>query len=154
MKRFDLEMPSLAGKYIKGKTGEVVTASLGDPVGSYLFLMAQASKVKLFISEKRQMQMDIHVTVQIEEYHRTRSAQLFNYAESCTIAEYWKWHAINEFLGLIKNGHSPNAAMTYFRERYQLTDWDWPEDNMKKLYVRFKQGTANYAFKPHIIIPL
>ena len=147
-------MPSLAAKFIRGKTGEVVTASLGDHYGSYLYLMAQTSKVATFISDKRQMEMEAILTVQIEDYHRTRSTQLFNYAEACTIAELWKWHAVNEFLGLIKNGYSPTKAIAYFRERYQLTDWDWSESAMSQAYVRFQKGKSEYAFKPHIITSL
>lgn len=154
MKRFEIEVSSMAAKYIKGRTGEMVTASLGDPIGSYLYLMAQSSKVGLCLSEKRQMETEGIVAVQITDFHRTRSTRLFNFAECCTISELWRWHAINEFLGLIKNGYSPTGAMTFFRERYQLTDWDWTEDAMEKTFVRFKAGKNEHAFKPHMIIPL
>lgn len=147
-----MEVPAMAGKFIKGNTGEVVTAALGDRWGSDLYLMAQCSKVKLFISEKRQMEMEVRVSVQIEDYHRTRSAQLFNYAECCVIAERWRWYAIYEFLSLIKKGLNPRGAINYFRDRYQLTDVDWSDDAMWQAYTRFKTGKSQYAFKPHMFV--
>ncbi len=152
MKRFDVEVPSMVAKYIKGNTGDVVTASLGDRWGSDLYLMAQSSKVKLFISEKRQMEMEKVVTVQIQDYHRTRAAQLYNFAECCIIAERWRWYATYEFLSLIKKGLNPKTAINHFRDRYQIDDMDWSDDAMWQAYTRYRQGKSEFAFKPHIIV--
>lgn len=120
----------------------------------YIWAMAQSEKVMLYTGKDRKgnrrfnpESLTARIGVGIQEFHAYRHQHLFNHAE-LMVLDAMAGHMIRQdFIQFVEaSEHPPMQALRNWTDRYDFSDDDLAETNLKQILMRHRRNQGETPF--------